>query len=73
MVSRGQLVGEHVGFADAEAVAGLQRYAGVFAGQRVMRLAAIGVHIDARERLADELIRRDLTDALDEGVATLWI
>ena len=60
------LVGELVGFRrHAEAVAGFQRDAERLAGQRVVRLAAIGIDVDARERLADEVVGDDVAGGVE--------
>jgi len=55
------LVGKLVGLRrHPEAVTGRERHAEVVTRQRVLRLATIGVDVDARVPLAGELVARDL-------------
>ena len=64
----GPLVGEAVGLLrHAEAVARLERDAERLSGQRVSRLAAVGVDVDAGEALAQEVVGDDLARRIERG------
>ena len=68
----GALVGEAIGLRrHAEAVAGFQRDAERLPGQRVVRLAAVGVDVDAREALADEVVGDDVAGGIDRGARVM--
>src|SRR5438105_15781245 len=61
----GEFVGELVRFSgNAEAVAGFQCHSESVPGEGVDRFAAVGVHIDTRKALADELV----SDHLARGI-----
>ncbi len=62
------LVGEAVGFRrDAEAVARFQLDAERLAGERIVGLAAIGVDVDARKRLAEKVVGDDVARRIERG------
>src|SRR5262249_48894374 len=69
---RHALVGELVGLGgDAEAVGGFELGAAQLARQRVLGRAAVGVHVDAREALASELVADDVAGRIDGGAGAV--
>src|SRR6516225_5660472 len=69
---RHALVGELVGLGgDAEAVGGFELGAAQLARQRVLGRAAVGVHVDAREALAGELVADDVAGRVDGGAGAV--
>src|SRR5262249_59231727 len=69
---REPLVRELVGLGgDAEAVGGFELGATQLARQRVLGRAAVGVHVDARETLAGELVTDDVAGRVDGGAGTV--
>src|SRR5580704_6815707 len=64
----GPLAGEAVGLSgDAEAVARIQIDAEQLAGQRVVGLAAVGIYVDAREGLTEEVVGDDVARGIERG------
>src|SRR5262249_30122885 len=69
---RQALVGELVGLGgDAEAVGGFELGAAQLARQRVLGRAAVGVHVDAREAFAGELVADDVAGRVDGGAGAV--
>src|ERR1700733_1046255 len=63
------LVGNSIGFGwHAEAIAGFQGHAQGLPSQSVLRLAAIGVDVYPRERLARKLVGDDLTGGIETSL-----
>src|SRR5262249_60949653 len=56
---------------DAEAVGGFELGAAQLARQRVLGRAAVGVHVDARETFAGELVADDVAGRIDGGAGAV--
>ena len=68
----GALVGEAVGIlGHAETIAGLQGDAGELAGERIVRLAFVRIHVDAGECLTAKFIGDDLARWIDSGAGVV--